>query len=241
MHVTGWELLLVASVIAAGACLQGSIGFGMGVVSLPFMVMIEPALVPQTVLLGAMPLVVLMAIRSRTTVVAADVALIVLGRIPGSIVAVVVLGVLSQSTLAVAASCVVLAAVVVSLRVVSIVRTSQSLVAAGFLAGLFGTSTGIGGPPIALLYQNETGDEVRSTLGTVNLISITMSLVFLIVGGAFDLTDTRTGLALMPASICGFALSKYVIPYADRRLRVLVLAVCSVAALAAVAKVLFAT
>ena len=90
---------------------------------------------------------------------------------------------------------------------------------------------------MALVFQRETGPRIRSTMSIMATVSITIALTSLSFGGQIQSEDFVTGLVMAPASIVGLGLSRFVIPYSDRRLRTLVLLVCAVAAAAAIAKV----
>lgn len=237
MYVTGWELVAVLVVIVAGACLQGSIGFGMAVLSLPFFIFIEPDLLPQSMLVTSLPFVVLMAIRNWGEFQWREVIVLSLARIPGAVAGVVAVRMLSQDAIAVAAASAVIAAVALSAWAPAVERTLPVLTAAGFTSGLFGTAAAIGGPPMALVFQRETGPRIRSTMSIMATVSIAIALTSLSLGGQIQREDFVTGMVMAPASIVGLGLSRFVIPYSDRRLRTLVLLVCAVAAAAAIAKV----
>src|SRR5690606_39990084 len=56
-------------------------------------------------------------------------------------------------------------------------RSTQ--LAAGMVSGTTGTAAGIGGPPIALLYQHRAGPVVRSTLSATFLVGTVLSFTVL--------------------------------------------------------------
>lgn len=236
MHVSGWELFAVHVVLLCGGCLQGSIGFGMAVVALPFLIVIEPALLPQSMLLASMPFAILMALRTWGDCEWRDVVFISLARMPGTLVAVWLLGILSQDFIALTAAILVIAAVIISIRAPAINRTMPVLGIAGFVSGLFTATAAIGGPPIALIFQHETGAKIRSTMSFMAVISLTFTVLILSVGGQLDGTDLRTGLSIAPAPLVGLYLSRFLIPYSDQRLRTFVLVICAAAAVAAIGK-----
>ena len=61
MSAVDWVLASLA--IFAGACAQGSMGFGLGMIAAPFLAMIEPSLIPAPVLIVAMGLAALVAVK----------------------------------------------------------------------------------------------------------------------------------------------------------------------------------
>lgn len=73
----------------------------------------------------------------------------------------------SAATYDIAFGSLILIAAIVSLRHGRIFRTTPAtLLGAGFASGFMGTLTAVGGPPMALVYQNSDGPTVRSTLNT---------------------------------------------------------------------------
>ena len=85
--------------------------------------------------------------------------------------------------------------------------TRPALLIAGFASGLMGTLTSVGGPPIALVYQNATGPEMRSTLNAYFALGGLLSMAVLGYAGRFGQRELAWGVALLPAVAVGFWLS----------------------------------
>ncbi len=238
MHVTGLAFLVVALALFIGAILQGVIGFGMIVLAFPVLIMVEPVLIPQTTLICAFPMVFVMAWRNRGHSDWSEVAWFSLGRVPGYVGALAILSILSRTQLSILGGSSVLAAVIISLWAPAIKRTRPALLIAGSVSALFGTAMGIGGPPIGILYQNETGERLRSTVSLQMLFGAPASLAVLLLASKINATDIRTGFALLPFTLGGNYTSKWVIPHFDQRLRPLILTVCGLAAIFALGRVL---
>ncbi len=60
----------------------------------------------------------------------------------------------------------------------------RNLVLAGATSGLLGTATSIGGPPMALVWQNSTGARLRGTMSGFFLVGSVLSLVLLALTGS---------------------------------------------------------
>jgi uncharacterized membrane protein YfcA len=71
-----------------------------------------------------------------------------------------------------------------------------------------GTTTSIGGPPIALVYQESDGPTFRSTLATYFALGASISLAALAVAGRLGSHELRLGMLLWPGVLIGFVLSK---------------------------------
>lgn len=238
MHVVDLAFVIVALALFVGAILQGCIGFGMIVLAFPVIVVIEPALLPQTVLLASLPTIVLNAVRNWGEADYREVGWLMAGRAPGLIGGVLLVQLVERSYLAVGGGLVVLIAVALSIWAPRVKRTTANLFGAGVVSALFGTAIGIGGPPLGLLYQHETGARLR---GTVSLLMITggpISVGLLALAGQYNAVDVRTGLALAPATIVGNLLAPRFMPWFDERVRLTVLIVCALAAIAALIRVI---
>ncbi|MEQ8716733.1 MAG: TSUP family transporter [Acidimicrobiales bacterium] len=233
------ELVAVMAVVLVGAVLQGSVGFGMNVVSAPVVIQLEPDLVPGPLLLAAFFLTLFAAIRERTTLDISGAGWIVVGRVPGSVLGALAVAVLSTRGLSLALAAIVLSAVVASASGVSIVENRGTMFGAGAVAGFSSTTTSVGGPPIALVLQGRSGPELRSTLGAIFVIGVVMSLTTLALTGEFGTRDLELAVFVVPAAVAGFALSGPLRPLIDRgHTRPAVLAVSALAATILLVRVL---
>ena len=50
------ELLIAGTTVAVGACLQGAVGFGLGLLAVPILVLVDPALVPVPLIVASLAL-----------------------------------------------------------------------------------------------------------------------------------------------------------------------------------------
>ncbi len=236
MHVGLTGLVVVGLAMFAGALVQGSVGFGAAIVAFPVVVLVEPALLPQSILLGSFPLTVVVFLRGRDNVVWPEVTTLALARLPGVAVGVAIVGILRPTALAVLGAGFILAAVASTAVFPPLRRRRGTLATAGLASGFFGASVGIGGPPIGLLYQHDTGSTIRATVGTVGLIGVMTTVVGLTLGGAMSTTDGWTGLALMPFGLAGALSARFLLRWADQRVRLIVQAISILGAILAIAK-----
>ncbi|MEV7803391.1 sulfite exporter TauE/SafE family protein [Microbispora sp. NPDC088329] len=227
-------LLLIGGVaVFIGAIVQGGVGFGLGLVAAPLITLLDPTVMPGAVQVVnmTMPLLTLAGERRRAEWRGAGFAL--LGRLPGSAIGALVVVYVSTAALGVLVGVMVLVAVVLTARAVSVPRNGATLTAAGFLSGITGTATGIGGPPIALVYQSARGPQIRATLAMFFCVSAAQSLVILAVLGRLPGRALAAGAALVPFVLLGFAASGPLRRYLDGgRVRTAVLTVAAVSACA---------
>jgi len=207
---------LASLVVAAGAALQGAIGFGLGVFAVPLLLLFVPSLVPGPLLASSLLLTVLLAHHDRAGINWRDLIWALSGRSVGIAAAALLLATVSPRAMALWSGGLVLFAVGLSASGLHVQPAPRSLLAAGTLSGVLGTAVSIGGPPIALLYQRETGSRLRGTLAAFFLIGVAMSLVGLRAAGRFGLTELRMAGYLLPGVLVGFLVSRRVGHLLDR-------------------------
>jgi uncharacterized membrane protein YfcA len=93
----------------------------------------------------------------------------------------------------------------------------QSFMVAGIVTGITETATGIGGPPLALVYQHSPAAVLRSTIALCFLIGQLISLAILAIAGRTDARQFAAALLLLPALGVGAVLSRYVHARVDGR------------------------
>ncbi|UCG39967.1 MAG: sulfite exporter TauE/SafE family protein [Acidimicrobiia bacterium] len=212
---TTTEWLLIAATIVVGAAIQGSIGFGMGVFAVPILALIDPAFVPVPVLLASIVLSVAGFLRERTDTDFRGAARVLIGRVPGSAIGVVLLTLVTTRTLSIVIGVMVLLAVVAFARGWHIPVTPTSEVATGVVSGALGTSTAVGGPPVALLYSRNRGPEVRATLSAILMVGMTVNIIALGIGGFLTTESLLRAVVLTVPTLIGFGLSSWTKRHVD--------------------------
>ncbi len=207
---------MALAVVTAGATLQGSVGFGLGLLAAPLLVLIEPRLVPGPLLFVALFLSILVSIKYRASVHVAGVTLALAGRIPGVLLAVGLLATLPREQMTLAFASLVLVAIAMSASGLRFPERTWSLLTVGAVSGFMGTASSIGGPPMALVYQYSAGPRLRGTLGLYFALGVLMSLTALRSAGLFGRVELQWGLILLPGMLLGFAVSRKVAPLLDK-------------------------
>jgi uncharacterized membrane protein YfcA len=191
--------------VAAGAVVQRSIGFGFALVAVPALELLRPGSVPVTVLVLAMPMTVSMAIAERAHVDVRGFGWILAGRLVGTAAAVALLVSLPQGSLSATVGALVVLAVVLSAAGLEVRPTPGVAAGAGFLSGVMGTTSAIGGPALAVVYQRRPGPELRSTLAVAFVAGIVVSFLALLAAGQVEIANVALAISLLPALIGGLA------------------------------------
>lgn len=202
--------------LVVATAVQGSVGFGANVVAVPILLLIDPRLVPGPAIFAALALNLLMVWRDRRATSLGPVGTVLAGRLAGTVAGVAALGVLSDRGLAVVVAVTVLVVVAVTAAGFSAARTPRNLVTAGVVSGFSSSTAGIGGPPLAVLYADAEGPEIRGSMGALFVVGNVVTLAGLALAGLFGWDGVRLGLILTPAALLGFLSSRWMVPILDR-------------------------
>ncbi|WP_208027765.1 TSUP family transporter [Rhabdothermincola sediminis] len=233
-----FTLLAAVSVMAAGAAVQGSVGFGAALVAAPLLALLDPTFVPAPLILAALVLNILMLRRERGSHHWRAVAWPIAGQIPGALMGATVLVLASDDgALGVIFAAMILAAVALSISGLRAEPTPPVLFAAGSLSGLMQSTVGAGGPPIALAFQGRSGPDLRAALARYFTVSCLVSLGFLAAVGQIGGRELVDAAVLMPGAVTGFIGSGWVSRHVDGVVaRRAVLTLSALAALAVLAR-----
>jgi uncharacterized membrane protein YfcA len=197
--------LLVAAVV--GGAVQSVLGFGAAFVTIPAIALVAPELLPGASLFAMLPLVSTMAWRGRAVADRRSAGRMLVGRVPGVVVGSALVVAFSTQALTVFVAVILLTAVLSMSRGWSIEVTPRNQALAGFTSGITGTSTGLGGPPLALLYRSQAGPAMRATLSWLFFAGILLSLTTLTVLGEIASRHAQIGLPMGLAAAVGVLLA----------------------------------
>ncbi len=207
MPVGPVQLVVALAVTFLGAVAQGVVGIGFGVLSVPVLSLVDPVLAPVPQLLLALPLTVMMSWRERLHADLRGVTWVLIGRGPGAAAGLLLLAFATQRTLDAVVAAVVLSGVAIRATGVTVTRSPLTDVLVGGFAGTASMVASIGGPPMALLYQDEPGPTIRASLGMVFTIGLLITLVARALSGLITASDVTVALVLLPAMLAGYAAS----------------------------------
>lgn len=235
LGLDAWTVAALIGAVFVGAAVQSTVGLGVGLVAAPVTALLAPDLVPGLLLWlsAAMPVVTL--VREHDAIDWPGLVWALPARLPGTAVGVLIVATLSERAIGLSVGVMVLVAVALTVHTLEIPVTRTSLVSAGFVSGVTGTATSIGGPPLALVYQHRDPRQVRCTLAVYFLAGATLSLIGLGLAGSLETRELVLAVALLPVLVVGFAFSKVLRRRVDPgHLRWGILAVCATGAVALV-------
>ncbi len=205
--ITLYHLLLANLIVLAGSCLQGVAGYGIGTLAAPLLFLISPAFVPAPLTLNAGVLTVLMLLRNRTSLQVREVRYAIGGGVVGTFVAGLTLLVITAKGFELIFGTLILVAVVLSVAGLKPRLNARNSILAGAVSTYMGTITAVGGPPIAMIYQNEKGPLVRANMSAFFLFANVLVLTTLTLSGYLGTTELWLFAATVPGVFLGFWLS----------------------------------
>ncbi|GAA0687543.1 sulfite exporter TauE/SafE family protein [Marinobacterium maritimum] len=204
MFYTAPELLALL-VVAAGVFVQSRIGIGYGLLAAPILYQINPAYVPGPILIIGFSLAVVMVLQGLDALRWRRIFPAIVARVPGAWCGALLVQAMSQALLGLFLGATLLLATLLSWRAIKLRTSGRNLALGGFFSGLVGTATGIGGPPMALVYQAHNPAVARAELAGFFLIGTLISLGMLFGAGQLVEQHLLLSLKLLP----GMALGSY--------------------------------
>lgn len=209
-------VLVVGLAVLAGSLVQGSVGFGVSLVAVPVLLLLDPSLMPGSMLVVGTLLPGLTLTREWRHVDWRIARIAMLGRLIGTAGGVWVVTVLSVRALTIALGVFILVGVALSIWDVVVPMKGPTLFSAGALTGVTGTAASISGPVVGLVMQKLPGATMRATMAAFFCVGTVFSLTGLAIGGQLTLRQVEMGLVMLPFLVAGYAVSGPLRRYLDR-------------------------
>ncbi len=230
---------IAALSLAAGCFIQTALGFGMAVLAAPIIVLVRPEWVPVALTVTALSLSLMNSWHHRVGIQWRTMAVPFITRLPGTAIGAWILTLLPVAALQILVAASVFIAVLVTAFGRAFQATPTRLGAAGFISGIMGTTTSIGGPPMALVMQHGPANTTRANLSIYFTYSCILSLVSYQAVGILTPQLWLESLSFLPAALFGFFLGRLAHDWVDTRFRPLLLVLCSLSAAMALAGAVF--
>ena len=121
-------------------------------------------------------------------------------------------------------------AVIVSVSGITIPFTFKSVGIAGTVSGFTAAITSVGGPPMAVVYQNQKAAYARPTLQTYFALGSFFTLCILAIAGHVTAKHAMLAALLLPALAMGVLIGPRLRPFFDKRFRPFLLGSAAIAA-----------
>jgi len=216
IDLTSFIYVLIISTL--GATLQGSMGFGLGFVAVPLLAIVNPGYLPGPLIMAALVLTILLSLREHESIQLKGITWILVGRLLGTLIGIRLLIMIPEKYLSLTFATMVILGVLLSISGLRLRLSVKNLLGSGTLSGLMATTSAIGGPPLALIYQYLKGPELRGTLSSIFVVGAIISLLALSAIGYFGIPEFKLSIILLPGIFTGFLISKFTAKILDRGL-----------------------
>ncbi|MFV0575987.1 MAG: sulfite exporter TauE/SafE family protein [Vibrio sp.] len=235
MFTIDHTVLLAMGLVFLGSFVQSAIGFGLAVVAAPLLFIVSPEYIPAPVVMVALFNSLFNAYKYRNNISLGGLKMAIYGRIPGSILGGVLLVYVSSAALSLWLGVMVLVAVLVSFLPFRLEPTPNRMAIAGLLSGFMGTSSSIGGPPMALILQHQEAASLRGNLAAFFVFSSMISLVVQFFIGYLTLDHLILTIPLLPMGWLGYVAAQMVVKYISKDwIRLFTLVICLVSSITAI-------
>lgn len=191
--------LICAVTVVFGTVVQRLSGAGYGMFAAPVMALVAPEWLPGTVVLVGFVVSAGSLLNARDAVEWRDLPPGFSGRVIGAaIAAYIAAAVIGTDALAIIVGCVVLFAVALTVLGLSVPISGRSLFIAGGASGLMGTLTGIGAPPMAILYANVETRRAAATQNAFYSFGTFVAIIALRIAGVLSVPQLAFAATLAP-------------------------------------------
>jgi hypothetical protein len=205
----------MALAVAVAALIQGAIGVGFALVVAPLAAVLRPDLLPGSILILMLPLNVYVAWRERHHFDWPSMGWITAGRFAGTFAGLWILVAVTTSTLNLFVGLTTVLAAVITKLAPKFSPTRTAYVGAGLITGVTETATGIGGPPLALVYQHHPAPTLRATIAMCFLLGQLFSVAVLALKDRLGWTQLGDAAVLFLPLLAGLLGSGWVLRKLD--------------------------
>lgn len=197
-----------AGAVFIGTIVQRLAGQGLGMIATPMVALVAPQFLPSAMLLLGLVVGLGAASVDRSAVAKDELPAGFAGRALGAIIAAwLAVRLVDTGSFAILIALMVYLGVALSLLGVRVNIRPASLLIAGTAAGLMGTLTAVGAPPMALLYQHEDAKRSAAMQNTFFAFGMIVSLASLAVAGLIGWRHLMFAASILPVVLLALAVA----------------------------------
>jgi uncharacterized membrane protein YfcA len=235
-----WQWGLALFVIAFATVVQFRAGVGFGLFAAPLLALFAPQLVPVPILFLTLLSALAAVLDLRGQIDWREVAVSTAGRATGSVLALAVLSVLAgQKQFILVFGLLIALAVAMSLAGLRFRFNRRLLYVMGAISGLTATITSVGGPPMAIAYQDQKPERARPNMSAFFVLGNIVVIGALTATGRVSATEILYAAILFPALVVGVLIAPWFRGLIDRNFRNVLLGVAGASALLLIWRGLF--
>lgn len=227
----------MSTIVFAAAVIQAALGMGYGMTAAPLLALLNPVFVPAPTILIGMITSSAGAWSEREGIQWREVGIASFGRLIGAMgAALLIHHAVDDSSFLLFFGLLTAVAVAISASGWRLSMSSGTLLAMGSVSGLMGTITGVGAPPLALIYSNRPAASSRPTLAAIFAIGCGLSIVGLALVGWLGFRDLIICSVMLPAMVAGTLVGRRIRGLAASRYRTVLLSIAGISAILLIIK-----
>lgn len=227
-----WQYALAWAVIAFATIVQYRAGIGFGLLAAPLLALFAPELVPVPIIILTLFTAGAAMVSVRGGIDWREVSWSVSGRLVGSLAgAAILVRLTDEEHFMVVFGLLIAFAVAMSLAGLRFRFSNRLLLIMGAISGLTATITSVGGPPMAIAYQDQTAEHARPNMSAFFAIGCVVILAVLQANGLIRLADVMHAAILVPGLALGVVLAPLFRGLIDRNFRRILLAISGASAI----------
>lgn len=215
--VSVWDLVAGVAVWIVATTLSGALGFGGGIVGIPFLVLINPDFVPVPLLLQGVLFTGAVTWRERRAVDLPALKWATIGLLPGVALGTWTLTSVNKDVLGLLISFFLLTVIGLQATGFRVNQNQMTLSLGGAIGGFTGITAAIPLVPMALVMSQYQGPRFRSTLNGWGMTMAITSVLTLALADGIDRSDLVVAAVLASAGVVGIVLSGPLRHFVDRR------------------------
>ena len=233
VQITFSEVLLACIIVFIASSAQSMFGMGWGMIAAPFLALLDPYLIPSTIVFLGFFAALYPSIRYFKDIHWKTFKPSMGGRIFGSILAGWIAAyVVASGKIEIIIGSVLLISILIS--VITIKRITQNFrnhFIAGTASGILGTIVGVGGAPMGIIYQNEDPSIVRANNNLFFTLGSFISFIILLLADVIKFYHIIYGFLMLPPLLLASYTSRFLLTYASKILKPYILSICSLSSL----------
>ena len=207
--LTPAQFLMCFGIVCIASALQISVGMGFGMLSAPLIALINPGLVPASILIMGMFVAFAGAWKERGNIAVSELGLGISGRVVGSLCALgLLIWIPDRDSFLILFGILILVAVLLTVSGLKTQFNSGNLFGLSVISGLMGTITAVGAPPMAIIYHDRPPKIVRPTLNAFFGAGSVLAIIGLVATGWMTFAHLLAATLFMPAIFCGAILAR---------------------------------
>ena len=226
------QFSILGTIVFLAAFVQANLGVGFSFVAAPFIPFIEPELVPVSVLILGFFSSTTISYQGLKYAIWREIRLSLLGRVVGTLLAYLLLLIVLSTKIFIIIYCLmILVSVALSIIRITPAFNPKNLFFASILSGLFGTISSVGGPPMAIIYQNRDPDVAKYNLSILFSVGTLLSLLAIYFVDRLNFRNVLSAFLLLPFCFFGIMVAKYFVRLSSNLFRNILLIVAGSGAL----------